>query len=374
MRNYLLSFLILSTFSCSEVVDTEYFNGTIKEVSLNIEPKKAVVENKFTYDKFENSPFLYDSLIIGQISRTYNSKFFFSIINQNTGESLGDFCPKGNAGNELSGADPINKVFHESNELKTFILDYNKNRLYKWNISKSIKNNTTVFDTIVKFEFSSKNKQYLYFKPINDSTLLVHNQSYLVNRKHHTLPELGSLKTREIFSPKVHKTYHIFKKNFEDKKSSFFMSHEERKYMTFADKFFYSDTEVRPDGKYVVQSMWCLAQLNILNLETGEIKGFRMKDTPNFSIFKNPKYLKWYFCAGLCVTNDRIFVGYSGGERKGQDNSSYVYEYNWDGEILNIYDVGMGYDNLRYNEITNKLYLSRTVDEGELYQLSIDVL
>lgn len=347
MRNYLLSFLILSTFSCSEVVDTEYFNGTIKEVSLNIEPQKAIVENKFTYDKFEYSPVVYDSLIIGEISRIYNSKFFFTIINRNTGESFGDFCPKGNAGNELIRAQRIKTVFKESDELKTFVFDYHKKRLYKWNISKSIKAKTTVFDTVVKFEKTSKNDNYAYIKPIGDSTCLVYNQSYYVNSNHNTLPELASLKTRDIFTPKVNKTYNIFKKNFEDKKTSFNMSSAEREGMTFSQMFFYSDTEVRPDGKYVVQSMWCLAQLNILNLETGEVKGFRMKDTPDFSVFENPKYLKWYFCGGLCVTNDRIFVGYSGEERKRQDNSNYVYEFNWDGEILNIYDVGMGYDDLK---------------------------
>ena len=177
-----------------------------------------------------------------------------------------------------------------------------------------------------------------------------------------------------MFTPKVNKTYNIFKKNFEDEKCEFYMSNDESKGLTFSENFFYSDTEIRPDVKYVVQSMWHLAQLNVLNLETGEIRGFRVKDTPDFSIFKTPRYLKWYLCGGVCVTNDRIFVGYSGEEPKRQDNSRYIYEFNWDGALLNIYDVGMSYDDLKYNSVTNKLYVSRTVDGGELYQLSIDVL
>ena len=53
---------------------------------------------------------------------------------------------------------------------------------------------------------------------MNDSLFLAYSQSSLIN-PNHTVPELASIKIRDTFSKKVHKTYNIFKKNFENKET-----------------------------------------------------------------------------------------------------------------------------------------------------------
>lgn len=50
--------------------------------------------------------------------------------------------------------------------------------------------------------------------------------------------------------------------------------------------FFYSNDAIKPDGTKVVQAMVHLAQLNILDLETGHVSGYRLEGEPDFSVLK----------------------------------------------------------------------------------------
>ena len=83
---------------------------------------------------------------------------------------------------------------------------------------------------------------------------------------------------RTINTNKLLKNYSIYKKSIINRDSP-----------TTAQTFSSSNDACKPDGTKVVQAMLYLPQLNILDVETGQVVGFRMKGAPDFSIFEDEK-------------------------------------------------------------------------------------
>lgn len=269
---------------------------------------------------------------------------------------MGQFCHKGKGNNELLYCMEFNSCYIESNDLKALVIDSHKELLNEWNITKSLKTKETVFDTIVKFKEADPMRPYIYSYRINDSTLLGYLGSSAEDFNH-TKPILPAIELRDIYSGDVLKTIQVFSDTFEDDGLPINLIKTEKGYIP-SFNYFYSITAVKPDCKYMVQAMKYLAQLNIVNIETGEIKGIRLKDTPDFSIFGNNKNIKkQYFRGGLIATENFIYVGYSGEEINAKkSNVQYIYKFDWNGDILDIYDLGLSVDKILYNKVTSELY------------------
>lgn len=363
MHRMLIIFVLASFIcGCTSIDESAYFNGTIKVVSTDSIKMKKMTLQEVSFDHPMYDLYIYDSLIINSgTSKDYN----FNIININSDEDMGYFCPRGNAKNEILATTPISHIFKENGEIKTILVDPSKKSLYKWNITKSIDTKFTVFDTIIDFRSTSKyQKPYHYIEYVNDSTLLTYIQSFLTH-PFQSEPELSLIELRALNNELVYQLYNIFKKTFKNEESTKRSSsvNESNQYLS-PELFYASRTSVRPDKKFIVQSMLYLGQLNLIHLETNQITGIRIKETPDLSIFNDAKKIEnFYFCGGLWTTNDRIFVGYSGQKEKRSGNVRYMYEFDWTGEILNIYDIGQNVDEIIYDRVNDLFYFQKLSEE-----------
>ena len=91
----------------------------------------------------------------------------------------------------------------------------------------------------------------------------------------------------------------------------------------------------KPDGTKVVQAMLYLPQLNILDVETGQVVGFRMKGAPDFSIFEDEKDVYNIYYIGVQADDNYIYALYWGKESWGRFDTPYVrFMYSTGMEIL----------------------------------------
>lgn len=357
-----LSFLIILFFTLigCKVNDRDYFNGTIREVTDRTKTDTSKIKKADLIDLNLKSEYvspqllIHDSIMICYLFADNN--YFFNLVNLKSGDLIGQFCHKGNGNNELLYCMELDNLYTESGELKALVTDTHKNMLYKWNISKSIETKETVFDTTINFKIAEPDRPYTYTSRLNDSTLFGYLSSGADDFAR-TKPVLHAIELRDIFSETVFKTIHVFKDTFEDEKPPYEMINQDKEFIP-ALNYFRSMTDVKPDCKYAVQAMKHLAQLNIITIETGEVKGIRLKETPDFSIFSNYKNIKnCYFTGILRATDDAIYVGYSGESLQKRGNKvKYLYKFDWNGDVIDVYDLGLDVNQLLYDKATNQLY------------------
>jgi len=154
-----------------------------------------------------------------------------------------------------------------------------KKKMFIWNITQSVKQGTTVIDTIISYASEKDNKSTPYgsFFFQKDNTLLAKVQSVPLGNGDATLP---FYQQRTIDTNKLLKNYSIYKQSVKDRDSP-----------TTAQTFSSSNDACKLDGTKVVQAMLYLPQLNILDVETGQVVGFRMKGP---LIFLSLKMRKMY--------------------------------------------------------------------------------
>ncbi|MFI3262424.1 MAG: hypothetical protein R3Y26_05900 [Rikenellaceae bacterium] len=354
-----LFFLLTTLFfaSCNQTVDDIYFNGKVTNIKCDSVYQHIKAQSVFSPEfMYQFEPIVYDNLIIGQL---YNQNFIFEVTNINTGESLGKFVSKGNARNEMISPSIVKNAFIENNEIKVLVKDVDKKLSYKWNVTKSIEQNITVFDFIVDYEDDSASDSYHYSTLLDESKLLGYTQAFNVT-ENQKCPERPVLVIKDVNSSEVYNEYYVFKKTFDNRTNEAMASED----------FFYSDTKERPDKKYVVQAMWFLPQINIINLETEKIKGFRLDKGLDFSIFNTPSLITHiYFCSGIHTTNDKIFVGYRGVT---DNKSKEIYVFDWNGKLLKACQLDIEYDKILSDPITNKQYVYQA-DTGEIFKVELDV-
>ena len=79
-----------------------------------------------------------------------------------------------------------------------------------------------------------------------------------------------------------------------------------------------------------------LAQLNILDLETGHVSGYRLEGEPDFSVFKSDEKIKSYFTR-VQADDNYIYAVYWGKERWERFETPHmniIHVYDWDGNLV----------------------------------------
>jgi len=126
-------------------------------------------------------------------------------------------------------------------------------------------------------------------------------------------------------SNEIEKQYNIFTN---------FVTNENAKHIN--GEFFHSIDLIKPDKSKIVMGMYMLAQINILDVKTGEVKGFRISRTPDFNYFKGSvDKLKIYY-NNLVVDNDYIYL--VSVDKKYIDiresvDSNIIHVFDWNGNF-----------------------------------------
>ena len=129
---------------------------------------------------------------------------------------------------------------------------------------------------------------------------------------------------------------------------------------------------IKPDLSKMVQMMVYIPQINILDINSGIVDGFRLKGFPDLSVFKTREGDIKANYTGVGVT-DKLICVLSLDLKKEEvclDNT-YVYIYNWDGELIKIIDLGGFYNQILVDEINNILYV-RELHSEEILCYKLD--
>lgn len=101
-----------------------------------------------------------------------------------------------------------------------------------------------------------------------------------------------------------------------------------------------------------------LQQINIIDLETGDVKGFRIKGTPGFSIFeKDINKVKTNY-SSLEADNNYIYALYREVSAHISDTTttSQLHIFNWNGNLIRKYDLGQIVKLITLDPVNNILY------------------
>lgn len=180
IREILCLVIILTTcVSCYKNDDSTYFNGEIRTIEDGIKNVKKVTLKVVPLDG-ANFGWLstYDSLMFFLNPKLTDR--FYNIFNIDTGKEIGTFCNKGGGPEEVSTFAPIFQFFKEGGELKTLLFAPNEEKLFVWNITQSIRQNTTIMDRIIPYTWRTENGGAPYFLMFlqNENTLITELQSF----------------------------------------------------------------------------------------------------------------------------------------------------------------------------------------------------
>lgn len=342
-------FICLILCACNqEYNESEYFNGTLQDIKSNHCISKLVSSKVLPLEgTYYGIPAVYDSLIL-----FHNPKLkiqAFNINNINTLKEVGTFCEKGNGPSESVAFSPIYYIFKEGDELKTHLFAPNERKLFQWNITKSIQRQHTYYDTIIPFSFREK-KNYAYFQQIfriTTDTVIAKVGVQAVGEADATLPFYQKL---NVQTEQPIQEYRSFKKTIANEESTI-----------IPEVFYYTYSTIKPDKTKLAEAMRNLPQINIIDLKTGDIRGFRMKNGEDFSIFKKKnKKLKIHF-SSLTADDNYIYAIYCGKNRpeKGEDFTiNTIYIFNWEGELKYRLTTDCNILETALDCINNRLYMT----------------
>ena len=338
--------LILTVFfGCTQYSDSTYFNGEI----LSVDSKMKKVENVTLTPMapLDGTNYgviaVYDSLMF-----FLNPKLpdrFFNLFNLDTGKDLGTFCNKGRGPNEMVSVSPIYQFFEEENELKTLLFAAPNKKMLKWNISKSIKQQTTVIDTIIDYSCTEDGACYNFIFLQNENTLFTYVPSISLNEEEASLP---FFQKRTLYSDQVLRDYPIYRKSIKNGDASI-----------MPEVFFYSNNTIKPDGFKIAQLMTNLHQLNILDTETGEVIGYRMEGSPDFSVFETKKKKINSTYVRAQADDQYIYASFWGKEswdRYEIPLINTIHVFDWNGRWLYELKTDLPIHEMWLDKIRNRLY------------------
>lgn len=366
-RINILYILSIALFTCCHHNnrDNEYFNGDIQSINYNSK-SSLQVSSKIIPLEGNNHGLIavYDSLLI-----CWNPKLphhFFNIFNIENGKEIGSFIPKGEGPQEVVSVNCIFQFYNKGNEIITYLNDPFKNKSIIWNISQSIQKGETVLDTIMPFARRGENQKRSYnflFMP-SKNTLLTYSQSDFINDNEITTP---LYEKRDLYTDKLLQEYPIYKKESISNTS------------ISPIYFFYSWDALKPDGTKIVQAMSKLPQINIIDLPTGRITGYRLPDSPDFSFVEKNTPLKNEYYNSVQADDRFIYATYWGKEQWGTNiddkipDFHTIHVFDWNGRLVYELQTDRIFFRIWLDPVRNRLY-TQNHDTDEVYFIDLNEL
>lgn len=331
--------------SCQKSNDDECFNGDIHPIRDTIDRVETVkLQSVFLDGANYGTPFVYDSLIIFMNPKLKDH--FYNVFNINTGQEIGVFCNKGGGPGEFYSLSLIYQLFKEKNELKALLFEAHKENILIWNISQSIREGKTIIETIpYTWKTENNNACYsgLFLKSRNE--LLAKVAALPIDKDDATLP---IYQKRSIDANQCLRTYSIYKQTIKNSEASI-----------IPEAFFNSSDAFKPDGTKIVQAMVHLPQLNIIDVETGKITGYRLENGEDFSVFKGKKEIKNHFVR-LAADDKFIYALYWGKLPWGAREIPYIntiYIFDWKGKLVSKIATDHDVDKMCVDTVRNRIYI-----------------
>jgi hypothetical protein len=294
---------------------------------------------------------VYDSVIVFSTSQYLTLNCIALAFNLKTGKQINTLVKVGLGADEYASATTTLQFFVDSDGLKMWFYDY---FIKKICLLINITDNTVTDSIDISWLKEERAEPSSRFFILNDSLFLAFNmEETSYTNENIVLPHIWSLynyKTGEKL-----RQYNAFNES------------------KFLEEFFgfNSEDQLKPDHTKFVMPMEFFRQINIVDIQTGEIKGYMFKDSPDYSIIaeKRADELKTYYFRA-CVDNDFIYAAIQ------EENDIFIDVFDWNGN----YTRRLGLDKKMEEFVTldpvNKyLYITITgEEEEEIYRYDVSYL
>ncbi|MDR2586144.1 MAG: hypothetical protein LBC84_08015 [Prevotellaceae bacterium] len=350
--------IVIGIFVCCTInKDKEIFNGEIQyiddshKVIKNITSRPVLMSDGIPTGLIA----VYDSLLI-----CWNSErdHFFNIINLDTGKEIGNFCEIGRGPREAISVNCIVQLFKKENDICTYLWAYNESRLFLWNISQSIEKRKTIYDTIVDYE---KNRYFFLFS-LSEDELFVNRPSDYLAIDEITMP---FYEKRTISTQAILQDYRIYTK---------------ATLLNGDIGNFYTWDVMKSDGSKIAQAMKRLPQINILDTHTGDVIGYRIKNSNDFShlLLDTDVDIEIHYI-NIHADNNYLYATYWGKEpwpgriEDGFPFVNIIHIFDWNGKQLYELITDQSFFHIWVDPVRNRLY-TINMNTDEVYYLDLNEL
>ncbi|MCC8147062.1 MAG: TolB-like 6-bladed beta-propeller domain-containing protein [Bacteroidales bacterium] len=351
---------LVNLLSCTH--NTSYFNGEIYSFEDFPETGLLTGENILLDSIFTGDMYVYDS-IIGFSSSKYPD-YYFSFFNLQNGNHLLNACKKGAGPNEFGQLSASQQFEHSNGDIKLWLYEDAKKRAHLLNITQSISKGETIIDSVIDLRWKSTGS----FQPdsfifmLEDDKVTTKNQSY---KKDADVPG---------YIPPAYHVWNVVEKSAVQEITLYnrpLVSKDPT--AAFFGDYLHSIDRIKPDKSKIAMGMQLLYQVNILDISSGELKGFRMKNTPDFKdLVKTSRSDLRGRYLNLCLDDDYIFAFYSGNKYEDYENyylCNEVHVFDWEGNPVKRLLLDQKGNHLRLDAVNKKLYLKNYADEVFCYDV-----
>jgi hypothetical protein len=357
LKNLINGILILCLggiyLSCKEE-NNRIFNGEIV----------LIAENHSDIDTLTGNEIKLDGIYTGQIS-VYDTLILFSsylypghlslLFDIKTGKQIREMIKIGQGPDEFVTPTTSGQLDIDST-VCSWIYDWGKQRC----VAVDWINNSQ--NKIIELSHLVNNRQMIFtgIFILNDSLLLAYNQG----------EQMFLSESNNTLVPPIHRLFNYRTGGEEIVRHDIFNNFQYNEIKPPQLCLVSSDC-IKPDNTKVAMSMMYFRQLNILDIATGKITGYRFKDTPDFDILRKGSPVKELqtYCTGAYADDDLIY------SVNINEKNTTIDVFDWNG----IYKRKLFLDTMVYNialDPVNK-YLYALVsgeDDEEVYRYDVSYL
>lgn len=318
----ILTIILLCLASCNKPY-AYYVSEPYVEVNGSVPQTDAAVVREIEGGENYNA---YNIIIKDSLAILYtpmNPKGFYSVMNIDNGEDLGTFCPKGRGPDESMNMHVFSETYESDGDIKANVFDNIKERVFEWNITRSLCEGKTVYDTIRPFPWiETVGSPYNCGFRLNDKEYFTCAAAVTFEEIQQVVPPRYTI--RSLADNSELRKYRIFT-------DTLYSFDNTSKWSLF--DFFSQEYDIHPDKSKIAMTMAFYPQINILDLNTGKLNAYRLKDVSRPSTSKRI----WHYSSVACsekyiyalYQNKNLFK--SDGAQK---TNTHLHIFDWNGNML----------------------------------------
>jgi hypothetical protein len=347
---------------CSE--KTPVFNGEIFPVE-DCRTVESLKGTKIDLDDMHTGYMsAFDSLMVF-VSDKFPDYYMY-VYSLNSKKRIVSLIGKGNGPDEFRTFSHAEQYRVENNRINLWGYDCD-GRFYSLNLTGSIQNDKTLLDTVIRHNWMEKHiSSFGYMYMLDNGKFLMKNNA----------EEYYGYEERNVTTL----TYYLYHQTTDNKLEDYqlynrFPFKDQNPF--WANMLFLSFDRLKPDKSKIAMGMERLSQINILDLETGNLKGFRLKNTPDFGDIPLTNEsirnrIKFYY-TDLCVSDNHIYTLYADAFLEDIETypfqSKWVHIYDWDGNFIKKLELEHVASQIAFDYVNNLLYTYNENDEIYCYKI-----
>ncbi|MCM1109656.1 MAG: hypothetical protein NC336_00415 [Clostridium sp.] len=299
----------------------------------------------------------YDSIFI-TFSPNSNTEFHFRVYNILSGEELGAFVASGHGENEFYTTTQISSIDVEDGELKTILNVPDERKILVWNITKSLKEGTTVFDEIKPYDNLIGNGEHFnLISMCGENDYVVKIQSTCKFPDNKVTPHYYQILDSETLEEKGR--IEIIREVLENKKCE----------VSFR-AFISSNSSANKQNKKIVEAMFWLGQINIIDTKNHEVKSYRVSGTDGSEIYRTSMSEAPTYYTGVTCDSDFIYALWKDKPHNVEAYAEWIHKYDWKGKMVERIHLDKPLTEIRLEESTNTLY-GYNPDNDRIYAFAL---